>query len=191
MSKHRAERLARIRAKLESAMAQHTCLELDMPDEAVTGYCVGVGRRWCLVQTSAPWPDGYVAVRIADLERIRHHQYPTIHRFAFEHEGAWPPSGLDGLDLDTTETLVAGLAERYPLLGLELRDSDDQLFVGAPVLVAQGTLMLQELTPSPTWEALSTWRLGDLARITVGGRYQDLLDLAAPERPADPSPFAG
>ena len=187
MSKHRAERLARIRAKLESAMAQHTCLELDMPDEAVTGYCVGVGRRWCLVQTSAPWPDGYVAVRIADLERIRHHQYPTIHRFGFEHEGAWPPSGLDGLDLDTTETLVAGLAERYPL---ELRDSDDQLFVGAPVLVAQGTLMLQELTPAPTWEALSTWRLGDLARITVGGRYQDLLDLAAPERPADPSPFA-
>ena len=69
-------------------------------------------------------------------------------------------------------------------------DPDDQLFVGAPVLVAQGTLMLQELTPSPTWEALSTWRLGDLARITVGGRYQDLLDLAAPERPADPSPFA-
>ncbi|WP_409483083.1 hypothetical protein [Arsenicicoccus dermatophilus] len=186
----RQERLHRVRAKLQDAMAEQVCLDLDLPDDTTKGYCVGVGRRWALVRVAAPWPDGLVAVRLRHLERIRHEDHQSVERFAFEREGAWPPLPVEGIDLDRTEGLVTDLAERFPLLGIEVAGATDQLFVGAPVLLAEGTLMLQELTTEPAWEALSTWRLRDLTRLTVGDRYLSLMDELAPPRPQDPSPFA-
>ncbi len=191
MTKHADTRRGRIRATLQDAIDQTTCVRLTTRDgDDVVGYCVGVGRRWCLVALAAPWPDGYAAVRLAALERIHRVEPATVERRAFERDDRWPPAAPEDLDLDRTDALLAGLADRFPLVGLDLRDSEDDVFVGAPALVAEGTLMLQELGSDAQWDALSAWRLRDITRVTVHDRYLQLLADLAPPQPQQPSPFS-
>ncbi|WP_156188218.1 hypothetical protein [Arsenicicoccus sp. oral taxon 190] len=191
MTKHADTRRARIRARLEDARSDRTCLRIaTTTGDDVVGFVVGVGRRWAALAVAAPWPDGLTVVRLAGMERLHAVEPASVERHAFEREDAWPPATPQRLDLDRTDVMLVELAARYPVLGLQLRDSDDDLFVGAPALVAEGTLLLHELGPDATWDALSTWRLRDLSRVSVGGRYLTLLADLAPARPEQPSPFA-
>lgn len=184
------DRRERLRAKLGEAIDTHALVTLSTGrHDPLVGYCVAVGRRWALLRLAAPWPAGLVAVRLARVTRLRRDPEAVLERRAFEHEGAWPPAPVEGLDMDRTADLIAGLADRHPLLALELRMDEDDLFVGTPMLVAEGTLLLHELSADLEWDAVSTWRLRDVERVRVGDRYLDLLAELAPPRPDQPSPF--
>ncbi len=151
----------------------------------VAGYVLDIGAKWFLVaDVDVAGSDGFVALRLRDVERVWRAENDELHRRAQELRGTWPPAGpASAIDLDTTRSLIrdAGAAARLIAVHTEYEDPE-ALYVGVPEVDESKRFLLVEVSENGRWEdQVGRWSLGVVSRVDFGGRYEELLaDLAGP-----------
>src|SRR5687768_7113211 len=96
--------------------------------------------------------DGYSAARIADLRRVERRGGPESFPVrALRHFGQTPVVP-EGVDLDSVQGLLTSLAERLPLVVINLeRLPPDVCWIGRPVRVGKRKLHLREIHRDARW----------------------------------------
>lgn len=157
--------------------------------EAIDGFVVGVGKKWVLLARDTDYTfDGFVCLRVADVERIR--ARPRQHSIAetsWTRRGDWPPGPPTyPIALDHTKELLDSLdAGDDPLLAIHVEYEDpDVLFLGALCAHSDGDFGLKEVTTDAVWDGtVSRWGHDELSRIDFASNYCQALTLAAGPRP--------
>lgn len=147
--------------------------------DRLEGFVAGVGKEWILVHVLNPdmFLDGYSALRIADLRRLERRGGPESFPVrALRHFGETPVVA-NGVDLDSIHGVVRSLAERLPLVAINMEHFDpDVCWVGRPARVGKRRLRLLEIHPDAQWDQVPTkWRLDRITRVDAGGRYLQAL----------------
>lgn len=146
---------------------------------ALDGFVVGVGRSWVLLQVldEAIVLDGYAAVRIDDIHKVKPRPNPEFVRRALGVRGGLPCPLEPALPLDRTGDLLRAAGAAFPLLSVHQEYTDPGVFfVGAVTGWRRKQLRLSEIGPDARWRAEPTWwSLRQLTRIDVGGRYEQAL----------------
>ncbi|TQL02667.1 hypothetical protein [Cellulomonas sp. SLBN-39] len=149
------------------------------------GYVVRLGRRWLLLaHVPEIRVDGYVALRLRDLERVQVSTCDETSRRLLQSTGAWPPAGpAASIALDRTRDLVATAAAHGGLVHVEVERVDpDVAFFGAPAHGGEGSMVLDEVTPQGVRDGtVSRWRYREITKVAFSGSYEtDLLTAAGP-----------
>jgi hypothetical protein len=109
-----------IRASLEEAIRAGSLLDVSRScdEHRLTGFVVGVGAEWLLlhqVNTDVMVTNGYTAIRRADVTETRVDGSFVPRALSLRGERGIP---LPGVRLDALPELLAGLAERFPLVNV-------------------------------------------------------------------------
>lgn len=184
------------RAKDELALVR---IDRGRDVDSVEGYVVGVGVRWLLLAflDDAIVLDGHTALRLQDVRRVRFRTNGGMAQQALTLRGQWPPAlPAEPIDLDDDRGLFTSLLTQ-PFLNVQPEnDNPDVCYIGAPEGLGDRSLRLLEITPRGVWGTRTTkYRVQDITRVEIGGRYeQALLSVAgtAPDltQPASDSPPA-
>lgn len=156
--------------------------------DRLDGFIVGVGRKWLLL---AKLPDvrvdGFVAVRIRDIQRVQVSPCDQLSRRLLESTGAWPPAGPNApIDLDRTSRLVQTSYAHAGLLNIQVEGVDPEVaLIGSPSLDGKKWVVLDEVTSESEWDgSVSRWRRSEITRVEFSGSYEsDLLLVAGPPPP--------
>lgn len=180
---------SKVRKRLRHAMVDHTLVRIERSiDRADTldGFVVGVGEQWLLLHwlDQRIHLDGFVALRIADVERIEDKRAQAFVRRALERRGDWPPfMPIPRTALDDTQTLLAALADDAPLLSIftEL-DEPGRCYIGVLEKTTKKSVRVRGITPDAQWiDEPRTWKLATITRIEVGDGYLEALhDVGGP-----------
>ena len=176
-----------MRDKLRGAMFRQRPVRVVAGAEQLTGYSVGIGRKWLLLHALDDGMnlDGYSAVRLADVRAV---ELPdgTLPRRVLQLRGQWPPRPPQpAFPLDRTTDLVLAAGAAYPLIAIESLLSDPgHRFVGIVRGVEDGRLRLHLLEHDLTWQAEpGHWRLKQVTLVEVGRAYERALWEAAGHEP--------
>ncbi len=133
--------------------------------------------------------DGFVAIRLADITRVRPAPNVSLVRRALKLRGEWPPPRPPAtLDLRRRRDLIRSVHAVSPLITIFIERCDPEVCsIGVPTGFRGKKLMLAEVTPRAKWWGKPTaWKLGRITRVDWGGRYeQALYDVAGPPRGSD------
>lgn len=182
---------AQVRERLDRAQREQLPVRLHrwIPGaNSVEGFVSAVGELWVLLalQSEAGQLDGWTAVRIDDVQRVKlHRSADRVEVRSLQLHGQWPLPSPPSLDLDVTAALVRGAGAAAPLICVHTEfDRTDVFWVGRVKTVSQDELTLQEVQPDASWDLRpSTGDLQDLTRIDVGRAYADLLHRLAGAAP--------
>lgn len=173
--------------KLQRAQASRTAIRLTrrIPGaDKIDGYVVGIGRKWLLLaDVPAVRIDGYVAVRLSDVSRVKVRSTGAFYEQVARARGTWPPVAPGTIDLDTTRRLIATAHDHAVLVALHPeREATDVCYIGVPTKWRSRGLRLTEVTPSAVWNGwVSKWRFAEITRVGFSGDYEaDLLLIAGP-----------
>lgn len=140
------------RTRLAAALAeQHpVVLHRRSNGDRIDGYVVGIGAKWVLLchTTEGGYFDGHIAVRLADVRRVRRDVNLTA-RFA-PTRPEWPPTALPGVDLDSTRGLLRSFATHRELVGIETTRRS-AMWIGYPDDIIGAHFYLWEIKPDATW----------------------------------------
>jgi enamine deaminase RidA (YjgF/YER057c/UK114 family) len=135
-----------------------------------TGFVVAVGARWVLLEATRDrgYPDGFIAVRIADINDIR--REPVFEDFARSQCSAAAPHGIE---LDTTNGLLRSLGQQFPLVGIEReRKLRDGRWIGVFLEARGGWVHLREIRPDASWDKHSSgYRTKSVTLVAAGDDY--------------------
>lgn len=150
----------------------------------VCGRVIAVGSKWTLLATIRPggYPDGLIAVRVKDVNRVG--DLDSFQVDVAERHSDWPPAAPP-LNFDSTSGLLNGLAELYPLIGIERERKLDQcMWIGVPVPADPKWTWMHEITPQATWKKRPlAYRTRTITCIVVGDEYLTALASVMPKRP--------
>lgn len=183
------KRQAKVRERLGRAQDELALVRIDRGSDvdSIDGYVVSVGAEWLLlaVLDHAIVLDGHTALRLEDVRRVRSRSSGDMAQQALDLREQWPPGPpAVQVDLDSTWAMLTSLMTQ-PLVTVHPENEDaDICFVGVPVGLGDRSLRLLEVTPRAVWASRPTkFRLDDITRIDIGGRYeQALLSVAGPAR---------
>lgn len=154
--------------------------------DPLDGFVTGIGKRWVLLAAiDDTYLNGLVALRVDDINKVEPDRRTFVVR-ALQARGEWPLTATPNAPLDRTDLLVRYLGDNWPLVTIHVEVEDPKVcFIGTPTKVTTRTVHLREVTPEPEWEGMSTpYRLQDITRIEVGGRYESALwTVAGPPPP--------
>ena len=178
----------RSRERLEAARADRRYVRLRRGITGahdLDGYVVDIGTKWVLLARVDPMVvlDGFVAVRIADVAKVAE-RTSSAHfvRRALEIRGAWPPDrAVPALDLDGRRALLSSAGAQYPLITLHIEKSrPDACWIGAFHGFGGRQVGLVCVTTNARWEDdVTGFRVSDVTRVDVGGRYDGALGQVA------------
>jgi hypothetical protein len=156
--------------------------------DRLDGYVVGLGRRWLLL---ARLPDvridGYVAVRIRDIQRMQVAPCNEVSSKLLRATEIWPPAGpTTPIGLDHTSELIQTAYANAGLVIVQVEYvNPDIAFIGSPVHESRNSMVLHELTPKGVWDgSLSRWRYEEITRVEFSGTYESDLPAVAGPGPA-------
>lgn len=159
-------------------------------DELIEGFVVGLTGDWVLIATLSDDVklDGFSALRLADLRLVRvRSAAQSLTAKLLQLDEQWPPTAPEGVDLSSTERLVATSAERFGLVGLSYEHvRAGALFIGVPGRVTKrNRLELRTVSPQAVWDpGVMTWPLREVTGVTFGSAYNAaLLRVAGPPLP--------
>lgn len=169
--------------KLERALNSHllVCVERKLPfADSEDGFVVAIGSKWMLLQRVADGgnPDGYVAMRVKDVRRVRRDRSfaPTVARAL----PSWPPVAPKGIRLDDTSALLGSVATCSPLFGIEKQRERRAVWIGQLDRIADKKLWLLELNTKAKWlKKPEAHRFNEITSVAFGDRYLSSLALAA------------
>jgi len=147
--------------------------------DAVTGYVVGVGSHWVLVNVlEAGDTNGWIAVARSDIRLVETAAGASFVRRGLEHRRSWPPAAPDvDLELSGIGVLLASAAAAFSILTFYAERADPtRCHIGHPSGLTPDELVWQELTPTASWaEEASLWPLSVITRVDLGGQYERAL----------------
>lgn len=153
-----------------------------------SGYPVTIGRRWLVLSDFYDGAlNGFTAVRLDDITRVRRDPSAVFARRALALHGAWPPPPPAGpLHPDSIRRLIDSAAAAYPLVTVFTeREHPHECCVGVPVRWGKGSLHLQEIDPDGDWRPTHVaYRRDAITRVDVGGRYDTVLSQVGGPPPA-------
>ena len=181
------KRQDKVLERLRSAQEELALVRLDRGDDLdlLDGYVVAVGTEWVLlaVLDDAIVLDGHTALRLADVRRVGRRSNGDMVQQALTLREQWPPAPpAEALDLDSARGLLTSLMEQPAITVHPELDDPTVCFVGAPAGLGDRSLRLVEVSPRGVWDSGSTkYRVDDITRVDIGGRYeQALLSVAGP-----------
>ena len=151
--------------------------------DRVCGHVVAVGREWALLAQTRDggFPDGFVAIRIADVVRVSKDQ-SFESRFA-QTLRTWPPNAPTGVDLDSVEGVLRTLPRPGEIFGIERGyEAAGCLQIGRFARNTRKRLWIREVRPDATWESVDTgYRMKSVTAVTVRDSYITALSSMACE----------
>ncbi|QHC56748.1 hypothetical protein [Rathayibacter tanaceti] len=188
--------MTKIRALLTRAQREETNIKLRLAfgnRETVDGFIIGTGRKWALLAATMTggFFDGYVAVRLKEIERARPNRSWEA-RFS-RTRPEWPPrppADRPAIDLDTTSGMLATLLDPDALVGMERRKKYSALWVGVPYALTRHWLSLWEVDATAVWhERPLGYRPRTIALVRIGDHYLRGLAAIAGDRPPQDLPY--
>ncbi len=179
-----------MRSRLERARSAQNGIRLarSIPGtDVIKAYVLDVGSKWVLMAAVPEVRvDGYVAVRIRDVDRIQ----PLIgdgdifYRKASELAGVWPPAlPAHPIDLSTTRSLIETAHAHATLVNLRIEhENPNACYIGVPTRWSPKKLWLHEVSPQAIWDD-TDFKLpySDITRVEFSSTYEnDLLLVAGP-----------
>ncbi len=180
------ERVERIRAGLLRALEAREHVRLRRRPrfaQDLDGFVVGVGAKWALLQNTRDGGhlDGWIAVRVADVRRIRAHD--SFERRVAERQSEWPPAPPLPVALDRTADLLRSVAAE-PLIGIEKERERSAQWIGTVEGVDHGRVWLHEIDPQARWKGRELgYRLRAITRVQLRTEYLNALASVAPVQP--------
>jgi hypothetical protein len=150
----------------------------------LVGIIAAHGRKWLLLHHVIDFEVlGLVAVRIADLTRVRPQQDDNDVTARVLNELNTFPSPVEGLKWDTTAEALTSMTSLDPVITIR----PDRRWLGTCHLGQLGpfdtefkSFSLREITTVARWEKdFTSWRLTDVRRIDAGDSYARGLQLLA------------
>ena len=153
--------------------------------DVVKGYVLDLGPKWVLMTAvDGTRVDGYVALRIRDMESIQPLKATAFYRRASELAGVWPPAlPAEQIDLATTRGLIETALAHANLVNLQMEcDAPDVAFIGVPTRWSKKNVWLNEVDAEAIWDdTVSKWALAGITRVEFATTYEnDLLLVAGP-----------
>lgn len=148
----------------------------DIPDTLdIRGLVVAESDEWVVLQEEYEYfLTGFVAIRRDDIELVVVDDFMPRALQAVGEVSSDPGQ----LDLSTTESLVASIAEHHPLVVIhtEYDDDTDVCWVGQVRECGDGRMRLREISPKAEWDDQdSDWELNDVSMMNFGSRYDRAL----------------
>lgn len=156
---------------------------MSRPGQCIEGFVVDIGRKWVLiaVTTTGGFFDGYAAVRLADVSRVRFDR--SFQRRFAATQPEWPvsaPSGRAVLDLDSTAAMLRTFLTADVLCAIERNKKYDALWVGVPYEIDGRWLYLFEVRPDATWHEVPLgYRNRSITVVRLGDQYLRALSAVA------------
>lgn len=153
--------------------------------DVIKGYVLSLGPKWVLLTyVDESRVNGFVALRIRDMERIQPLEQGAFYRKASELAGVWPPAlPAEQIDLSTTRGLIENAHAHFTLVNLQMeRDAPDVAFIGVPTRWGKKKVWLNEVDSAAIWtDTVSKWAFADITRVQFSTTYgNDLLLVAGP-----------
>jgi hypothetical protein len=137
----------------------------------VTGIVCRVGTTWAMVHSMNAFDlDGWISVRVDDVDRLCHEEHERLATKALRGEGWLAAAEHPELRLDDTAELLKSLSTR-PIVALECEGDDDFLF-GRLLRVATRSAVLHHVDCAGKWLRHATrFALSDVTLVELGSRY--------------------
>jgi hypothetical protein len=182
----RAERaLSRLKHARETGLLVEVERRIPYAD-ALDGFVVATGREWiALARVSDEIDlDGWVMLRLHDVRSVRLYPADCLAVKALTIRGQWPPVA-PVVRLDHVTELITDAAARAPMVTVHREfHRPDACWIGVVRKVSGRTISLLKVDPSGRWARKPcTYRLNQVTRVDVGGRYEDALHLVAGPAP--------
>jgi hypothetical protein len=176
------------RATLSTALEQRTLMKVRSryESEGATGYVVGVGTRWALLQIVSDdvTEDGFLATSlemVAEIEPVDPEQsfFPRVMALR-------PPKmRAPDVDLDDTRALLQSAQRAFPLLTIQTEQRHPgACFIGRIAELDDDAAHFHLVSPAGAWDDEDEYAYETITRIGFGGRYEEALALAAGPDPA-------
>ena len=183
---------AKLSKRLRRAMRDHALVELWRSvdaKQAVTGYVVGVGRRWVLIRgASEATASGWTALRLGQVRRIDKAKGQRVTRTSLQLHGQWPPAAPTGpVDVEHgTKRLIRSLAGQFPVLAIHYEHLPrTPLYVGRPHRWRKKKVTWHDLNPDGRWTGRAeTARLRPITQVSVDDTYLRVLSQVGGPEPA-------
>jgi hypothetical protein len=153
--------------------------------DVMTGYVLDLGPKWVLMTAlDGTRVDGFVALRIRDMESIQPLKSGAFFRKASELAGVWPPVlPAEQIDLGSTRSLIKTAHAHTNLVNLQIeREDPDVAFIGVPTRWSKKKVWLNEVDAEAIWnDTVSKWAFARITRVEFSTTYErDLLLVAGP-----------
>jgi hypothetical protein len=160
------------------------------PGTDIDGFVVAATDAWTAIAVCADTIDldGYAVVRTKGIRRLKR----LDRRMAFVESvlrarNEWPPR--PAMTLETTmldHEIIAALAAAFPLTSLYTEGKRlTECYIGQLREGNAETITLLQVDKAGLWDSDPTkYRLADVTRIDVGGRYEDALQIVSGPPPA-------
>ena len=155
--------------------------------EGATGYVVGLGTRWALLQVvnDDVAEDGFLATSvemIAEIEPVDPERsfFPRV--MALRPPTTRPPD----VDLDDTRGLLQSAQRSFPLLTIQTEEQHPgACYIGRIAELDDDAALFHLVSPAGEWDHEDEYAYETITRVGFGGRYEEALALAAGPDPAD------
>jgi hypothetical protein len=143
------------------------------------GFVVGIGSRWMLLQETddAGAFDGYVAVRIRDVDKLKPDRSFAVR--AAPSLPHWPPAPPSAtIDLNTTRGVLTGFrdASESGLIAIKKERRRYAQWIGVFDEVIGKYVYLHEVDPDGKWDDQPLgYKIGAITMVGTGGLYRDAL----------------
>jgi hypothetical protein len=174
-----------LQAQLFRALTSRTLVRIERSLEScyVDGYVVAVAKKWfvMLVLGDGVTFVGYQAYRLADLAVLTSPAPYAAFQEAVIRKRKLRRTIPRKLDFSSTAALLSSANAKFPLITIHCEEKDPELcHIGRVAATSRTSVMLNEVTPSATWEnGFSTYPLAQITRIDFGGPYEEALALVA------------
>jgi hypothetical protein len=174
-----------LQAQLSRALTTRTLVRIERSLESccVDGYVVALSKKWLvmLVLGDGVTFVGYQAYRLTDLAALTTPAPYAAFQEAVIRKRKLRRTIPRKLDLSSTVALLSSANAKFPLITIHCEEKNPELcHIGRVAATSRTSVMLNEVTPSATWESgLSTYPLAQITRVDFGGPYEEALALVA------------
>jgi hypothetical protein len=156
------------------------------------GFVLGLGRDLVLLQQFHDfYPEGFTALRVADIKRVCSGEHERFWERMFRGEGLMGLAGISySVPLDDFRSLLAALQEMGQNVIVECEDpkktDHDDFFIGRVVSLDDKVAWLLNFDPQGQWDdALSVINFGDITKVQFDTPYINTLSRYLRSPPPD------
>lgn len=146
------------------------------------GFVLGLGRDLVLLhQFHDFYPEGFTALRVADIERVRSGEHERFWERMFRGEGVMGLLGISySVPLDEFRSLLTALKEmgKHVIIECESRETedDDNFFIGRVLALKDWSVSLLNFDPLGVWDDQPTViAFGDITKVQFDTPYINTL----------------
>lgn len=174
-----------LQAQLSRALTSRTLVRIErsLENGCVDGYVIAVAKKWFVMLAIGDGITfvGYQAYRLKDVASLTTPAPYDAFQEAVIRKRKLRRITPRGLQLSSTGAPLTSANEKFPLISIYCEEKDpDICHTGRVATILRTSVMLNEVTPSATWEnGLSTYPLVQITRMDFGGPYEEALALVA------------